>query len=702
MPSLVHIIVRWLARAAMLVGHRAKTLANSEPGERTRADRRQIAPNPNVGVVCEATARPPAAAPQEVPVLALDAGRQPGAISGNADGSEQQPAAGPGSKEAATSSAAAEESTDHANAESLTADLDSIPAYLPPTDASPSGGDHVAGSGTGVPTQAGPKAPVNGRISTTSHSFSPPPLPKQPVVAGRELPPSAQIPVDAAAPETSTEPEVPHTDEPNQEQAAAVHAGPASTSEAGAASGETAQNPARIGTLPGELATGAGQLLETGGSGPEHNPALEETELGAMLPGKYRAQLRAGSGKTRRQRKHASTAIVRTRPLDAELVLMFEPGDWGISLLAALRRPDEEALAAAVRIGDGYRNLLAVDEGFFEPFELGNPSDALSDGIAFSGEASGRTTWIRSGRKLHVFSGRPGLPGLVSVSRAVIGEENAILCEDSEEAEVRICCEAAGSGPLLEVGGPGVPAGYKCFRGYWPTRVSARTAAEEIFDALAPHPDADIVFSGGIHMGLRKWAADRPPSIRIIGQQPADGEVTIDGAASSGGGGSWTAPGWDTPGEHVVRFAGISRKYELAEPADEWERWSAHPGRSRNACGASIADSRGAHIIALPSDIWTVAGASPGEIAEAASAAGCAVAAPAFAPVWIVRHRRRGRPMALLLAGVPPSLSKKAGRTAMRAWARLVRSASPEGGDEVKLLWREYRRLACRIGRSTR
>jgi len=136
----------------------------------------------------------------------------------------------------------------------------------------------------------------------------------------------------------------------------------------------------------------------------------------------------------------------------------------------------------------------------------------------------------------------------------VIGQENVALCIEELGAEVVRLCAATGSTELLEVFGPGVPAGWRCFRRIQPKIPAAPEAREDLLLALVPLPHAVIDLSGGVSVNQSAWLSGHPPAIRILGDVAESGEVMIDGQpASSGETGNWVAAGWDTDGSHTVQ-----------------------------------------------------------------------------------------------------------------------------------------------------
>jgi hypothetical protein len=425
---------------------------------------------------------------------------------------------------------------------------------------------------------------------------------------------------------------------------------------------------------------------------------------------KYRARLGQRSLEQpaeRRRRKSISSAAATHGTLDAELAVFVQPGGWGIRTALVLRRAAEMPEDISIRLARETYDLGAVGPDFYEPLPLADALDALADGIATeSGTSRGVARWVRGGRSLHIFTARTGIAGFVSSARAVMGQENLLLCTTELAEACLAACAAAGSPPPAEVSGPGIPQGWQCFRGIIPTR-STVPSLEGIFLALVPHPQATVELGGGIPLGNSAWLIGYPPTIQIAGATPAAGEVTIDGnSAASSGGQGWTAPGWDLPGSHAIAYAGISRSYELLQAPDAWEPWQAHAANGIVLCGAMATGRRGHPAVASSRrNVWLVGGA-PGDIEQTRSQDGhpISVAAPGFMPVWEIElHPGRRSRNAVRLIGLPSPLATAnpaKGLEAIHLWCHVLRTAGPEPSslqnqpNAVRELWAEYRNAA--------
>jgi hypothetical protein len=396
--------------------------------------------------------------------------------------------------------------------------------------------------------------------------------------------------------------------------------------------------------------------------------------------------------------------------LDAELVLTFNPGDWGIVLALLLRRRPGMPEEITVRSGAVRYDLCAIADDLFEPAALAEPALALSEGIA--AEAAGEITprWVRTGRNLHVFTGRPGIAGFVSVPRVVIGQENAVLCtEDLVHVVAELCGSCGGPNPR-EVEGPGIPAGWRCFRSIRPTLPVSSEEFDRVLLALIPLPQAEIELIGGIALDRSLWLAGRPPSIRILGAAPYPGEVMIDGqAASQTEAGYWTANGWDADGWHSISYAGLSRSYEIGPGTQHWDHWPAHPCNGLEVCGALVSAASGDPAFAFDEPGTLLLGQIPGDIISAVPPhrTSIALAAPSFPPVWALRGAARPRDRRfpeLVGRSVRPNIVRRPA-PAVRLWCQAIRDygrglrTPSDCHPDTAELWNAYRRTAQSLWR---
>ena len=392
---------------------------------------------------------------------------------------------------------------------------------------------------------------------------------------------------------------------------------------------------------------------------------------------RYRPRLRPPPPRTAAASPESSDPAPGT--LEAMYLISFLPGGWGLSLSVLLGRVDEMPEHLNIRAAGGSFPLYAIDENLFEPIQPSN-ENLIAEGFVAESEGYPVRRWVRSARDLHAFSQRPGVAGFASVPRVLIGQENVVICRSAVTETVRQCSSATGSDPLVEVGGPGIPDGWHCFRGYWPRHPADFAGLDEVFLALNPHPDASIQLSGGIASARGTWVLGAPPVVHVLGAVPGPRELTIDGnPATESSEHGWISPGWDTLGTHTVRFGGLSRTYEIAGIEEDWPSWSTADEASYSVCGARVSAATGVQALALTGGPYWLIGASAGDLTLARrSNQGVSIAAPSFPPVWAlppVGSGRRSSAIALAHKIAPRHPAATCTRNEIILWCQLVRAA---------------------------
>jgi hypothetical protein len=441
-------------------------------------------------------------------------------------------------------------------------------------------------------------------------------------------------------------------------------------------------------------------------------PAPDEAQTEARANGpepiaKYRPRLRPRRTPLPRPVPVQTEQEQASGTLEAILLLTFLPGNWGISLAVLLGRADGMPENLDVRVGGATYSLLTIDAKLFEPFVPPGEVDPVGTGFIAEATAPPIHRWVRTKRDLHVFSERPGVSGFASVSRALIGQENVVLCRDHLVATAIRCARATGSAELRQVAGPGIPQGWQCFRDFRPRTPADFGETSDIFLSLNPLPDAAIELAGGIATGRSTWIVGAPPTIRILGADAATAGFTIDGqVAIPRDTDGWLAPGWDAPGTHTIRFGGLSRTYEIVEIDETWSAWPTGDTSAYFACGANVSTSAHPRTFAFAGGPRWLLGASVGEVALAAqSSSGIAIAAPSFRPVWALSARTNGRlssATALPFHAPPQMPSDDVAREQIVQWCNLLRGSSAPAEANSKELWRQYRQLARKLRRRRR
>lgn len=430
--------------------------------------------------------------------------------------------------------------------------------------------------------------------------------------------------------------------------------------------------------------------------------ATLETQPEPGRPPTYRPRLERS--RTRREPGlPAANAEGKYQDLEANLQLLFGPGDWGIELSALLRQPVGAEEVAVLEGGDETW-LGALDDRLLEPLALADGARVLSEGLSIAAVGL-PVRWHRSSRDIHIFGEHPSVAGFVSQPRVAIGRENVVVCKNELSGVAIAQIAATGASAPIRIEGPGVPAGWFCWRGIRPARPSAPQDGPAILHALDPLPAVSIELAGGLQLARGRWLEGHPPSIRLLGLLEPGEPVRIDGrTASLEGDGTWAAEGWDRRGSHRIEYGGITATYEVEPGSLVWDWWPAW-GETTAVAGALASANGGRYFHVDP--FAHLLGAVPGEICSFSAAIdGIYVARPDFTPVWLLARAASMRSSKPSLIGAPlaPSASAAAATSAIIWWERTICSAGRAGarGSAERRLWDQYLAVAKRKRRPPR
>ena len=316
----------------------------------------------------------------------------------------------------------------------------------------------------------------------------------------------------------------------------------------------------------------------------------------------------AGPNTTPPEDNLVSPTEVPRSPAEARLRLSLHPIRRTARLSVVLGRPDGFPQWIVLDI-DGNPSIEAYSERRYDDLDLAW-SEELLDG-EFRVASTEGFHWLRSARKVHIFAEDPNEPDLVSVGAARAGASHTVVCRSGDTAAVRAAAASTRSPELASCEGwQGIPDGWSVLSGYAPAR-AATPRLPAALRPLDPGAQIEIGFEDGLRIRSRVFAEGHPPRISIS-PEPVGEAVTIGGRpAALAAGGGWEAPGWDTPGHHLVDVVpGPSASYEiLADPwrGAGWEFWNAYPGRfdgriaepcaCAEVCGASIRGPEGQVVL---------------------------------------------------------------------------------------------------------
>jgi hypothetical protein len=408
-------------------------------------------------------------------------------------------------------------------------------------------------------------------------------------------------------------------------------------------------------------------------------------------------------------------------PASASLRLALHAIRRTVSLSLVLSRPEgfPERITLLV---DGRVEVGAYDESRYDDIDVAWTSDLLAGELRINSADGLR--WVRGARHVHIFAADPGEPDLVSVSAVRAGADHALICRAEDLPRVCDIAQLAGSPELVPHDHwQGVPAGWSVLSGYRPA-YSTGPIGDAAFRPLDPGNDVHITLSGGLAIRPRVFAEGRPPHIEI--RPVPDGATVMIGGqqAVQNARGSWEAPDWETPGQHIVDVVpGPSLSYEIAaDPGsgEGWAFWNAHPemsgGRSAwsgaGICGARLQGPAGEAVIAQESQSTMIAlGANRRAVTlerrhDANVSVGLLAEPPAFVYASSGPRRRQGRVIWLGHAGAPAA---PAGASRVdSAWVNAVYTAAVRrlplvGADRpAEVAWRKAVLRARKLRRQRR
>lgn len=486
-------------------------------------------------------------------------------------------------------------------------------------------------------------------------------------------------------------------------------------------------------TRPDEVVERAADSECQGQADPNTESAPPERPSAKRGDGATRRLRRSAKHRDRRGRRRGAPAASKPpenqpallepalrSPAEAKLRLSLHPIRRTAKLSAVLGRPDGFPQKIVLEI-DGSPEIQAYDDQRYDDLDLAW-TDELLDGELRITSTEG-FHWLRSGRRVHIFSENPSEPDLLSVGAARTGAAHTVICRSADARAVRAAAESTRS-PDLESceGWHGIPDGWSVLSGYVPI-CSATLPLPAALRPLDPGSEIEIGFEDGLCIRNKVFAEGHPPRISIK-PEPTGELVTIGGRpAKRATGGGWKAPGWDTPGHHVVDVVpGPSATYQIvADPwrSGGWDFWNAHPGRfegrasepcaGTEICGASIRGPEGQVVLAAETrPILIALGMRSGAVRlRPRSDIQFSVGFVSEAPAFLLRStgQRRTQGQVIWLGQTPSALARGHADpdwvTAVR-WAtvrRLPLEDADTGGEDA---WRKAKARARRLKKSRR
>jgi hypothetical protein len=374
----------------------------------------------------------------------------------------------------------------------------------------------------------------------------------------------------------------------------------------------------------------------------------------------------------------------------------------------------------AVKAGAA-RLMLVAQEEWYGDLYFDDIGERLRQGIRLGGLLSSgrRAEWqLSGGRSIYVLAGHPSANGFVSVPRLALGRKHAVLCTAVVLEQAEAVLQQAGCKGYTKLDkSHGVPDGWTGVTGILPENALALDPGIDPFYALKPAPEIDINLEGGLLFHDAAWLSGYPPEIRVIGQTTGALKVLIDGKEAYAADGSYTAAGFDAPGQHLVECEGLScsRSYSIEEPADSWEHWAAYAFFGADVCGPLVTlrpEARRNRLFTVPMSNPLLLGAEPGQVFRCShrNVANWQGFVP-FEVVWalpaqpLICDKKSSRILCFSSAPIAPT-----NRNAKHplGWCSAILDAARkglriEGGSpESRARWIEYRKAARNVWRSRR
>lgn len=373
---------------------------------------------------------------------------------------------------------------------------------------------------------------------------------------------------------------------------------------------------------------------------------------------------------------------------EAKLRLSLHPIRRTARISVVLTRPDGFPERVTLQADAGHV-VNAYDTERYDDLDLPWTGELLDGELRLASTDGFR--WLRSARRVHIFAADPNEPDLISVGAARPGVAHALVCRSGDAADIRSAAASAGSAELhAHEHWQGIPDGWTVLSRYTPMHAAALPLPADL-RPLDPGTGLEILFEGGLAIRPRVYASGHPPRITV---SPALGSasITIGGEpATCSADGTWEAPGWDVPGQHMVDVVpGPSASYEIAaDPwaAAGWDFWDAHPGRFRNRapgpwaraeiCGAQVRGPAGEVVFAAETQPTLITlGLRSGATSlqrrgDVSVSIGYMAEAPAFLLAATGQRRTQGR---VVWLGLTPA--SQASRRPDPDWVAVVRTAA--------------------------
>ena len=357
---------------------------------------------------------------------------------------------------------------------------------------------------------------------------------------------------------------------------------------------------------------------------------------------------------------------------------------------------------------DGEHLFEASDEGWYDP-TLIRPTDGelLASGFEWRSVVNDTQFTLRRSETLVVaLTPSSSYSGLLSSRRLLQGITCSVLCRDEIIDKTVAYLSEVAQQRLNKVNHPQLPEGWSIIRDFAPQmHIEAPTGLE----TLEIDPNVNLLVSGGLRIGRRwSWLEGAPPRILVSGLGTS-GEVKVNGeqVEVDDNGNLMINAILTQPGEYLIEAGRVRRRIEIVSP-----QMSVHDRLGND-------DSHRTVTVSLPQGLWTLIGASPGEvcIAHGPSFVRGTLASCPFRPVWAVQVDAGPGAQAVVLGELEPPRKYELRRLRWPArnrwerWASVIYNANIRRpcfcrvngtvhSEGIEPIWKQYAATAKQIKRA--
>ncbi|WP_445626706.1 hypothetical protein [Nostoc sp. DSM 114167] len=355
--------------------------------------------------------------------------------------------------------------------------------------------------------------------------------------------------------------------------------------------------------------------------------------------------------------------------------------------------------------------LESSGEGWYNPISLGEKNGRdLREGFSWSTKSNNiKFVLQRAGCSAIALAPSSDYTGFVSRHSLPSGIACNVLVHEDVAKNAREYFEEISSRSSNPIHDKRLPDGWCLFRDIKAEKYVANIPSG--LESLYVESAVDIVLSGGLRLGKKSaWLLGAPPRLMITGLQEGQ-QPKIDGIpiTIAEDGTLVDLSHLMHPGVHWIEVGSVCKKIEIVEPEINFDK------ERQNFYRTSVT---GSHV-ALPPGNWTIIGANPGEVTQAAiyeSQQGIIVKS-SFQAAWAIEFGSGTGARVVCLAKSPLSpktlkfsIAKTQIPSEIERWTSLVYNAAirrpklasiydEEKASNLQVAWKAYMQAAREIKR---